>query len=109
MILLSSVFTQIPIEYYLFLSISLFSIGLFGLIYRRNALIMFICIEMMLNAINLLLVALSVWHNDATGQVFVFFIMAVAAAEVTVGLAILITMYRNKHSVDIDKLNLLKS
>jgi NADH-quinone oxidoreductase subunit K len=103
-----TLFSLIPIGHYFILSASLFCIGIFGLLYRRNAIVMFMCIEMMLNAVNLLLVALSVWHNDAEGQVFVFFVMAVAAAEVVVGLAILVSLYRNKQTVDIDELNLLK-
>ena len=79
-----------------------------GVLYRRNAIIIFACIELMLNAVNLLMVAFSSKLNDANGQVFVFFIMAVAAAEVAVGLAILIMMYRKTKSVDIDFLNRLK-
>ena len=98
----------IPIEYYIYLSATLFVIGIMGVLYRKNAIILFACIELMLNAVNLLLVAFSSKHNDATGQVFVFFIMAVAAAEVAVGLAILVMMYRKTKSVDIDILNRLK-
>lgn len=79
-----------------------------GVLFRRNAIIIFACIELMLNAVNLLMVAFSSHHNDANGQVFVFFIMAVAAAEVAVGLAILVMMYRNTKSVDINILNRLK-
>jgi NADH-quinone oxidoreductase subunit K len=98
----------IPIDYYLWLSAVLFTIGVLGVLYRRNAIIIFMCIELMLNAVNLLLVAFSTIMQDAAGQVFVFFIMAVAAAEVAVGLAILVTMYRQTKSVDIDILNRLK-
>jgi NADH-quinone oxidoreductase subunit K len=98
----------IPIEYYLWLSAVLFTIGVLGVLYRRNAIIIFMCIELMLNAVNLLLVAFSDYYNDASGQVFVFFIMAVAAAEVAVGLAILIMMYRNTKTTDINVLNKLK-
>ena len=107
-----------PINYYIFLSIALFVIGIVGVLTRRNAIIIFMCIELMLNAVNLLLVAFSKMHNavsgavDATtgteGQIFVFFIMVVAAAEVSVGLAIIVMMYRNVHSVDIGFLNRLK-
>jgi len=79
-----------------------------GVLYRRNAIIVFMCIELMLNAVNLLMVAFSSYLNDPAGQVFVFFIMAVAAAEVAVGLAILILMYRNTKTIDIDVLNRLK-
>lgn len=98
----------IPIHFYIILSSILFSIGVLGVLFRRNAIIIFMCIELMLNAVNLLLVAFSTYLSDADGQVFVFFIMAVAAAEVAVGLAILTMVYRNTHSTDIDFLNKLK-
>jgi NADH-quinone oxidoreductase subunit K len=98
----------VPLTHYLWLSAVLFSIGVLGVLYRRNAIIIFMCIELMLNAVNVLLVAFSSYLGDASGQVFVFFIMAVAAAEVAVGLAILIIMYRNTKSVDINVLNRLK-
>jgi NADH-quinone oxidoreductase subunit K len=98
----------IPINYYIMLSTILFIIGAVGVMARRNAIIVFMCIELMLNAVNLLLVAFSTLHNDANGQVFVFFIMAVAAAEVAVGLAILSMIYRNIKSIDIDLLSKLK-
>ncbi len=109
-----------PINYYIFLSIALFAIGIVGVLTRRNAIIIFMCIELMLNAVNLLLVAFSKMHylkamaaDAATtagtdGQLFVFFIMVVAAAEVSVGLAIIVMMYRNIHSVDVNFLNRLK-
>ena len=104
------------IDYYIYLSVALFCIGVIGVLTRRNAIIIFMCIELMLNAVNLLLVAFSKMHhfNDAAkvagsdGQLFVFFIMVVAAAEVSVGLAIIVMMYRNIHSVDINFLNRLK-
>lgn len=99
---------KIPVEYYLWLSLALFCIGVMGVLYRKNAIIIFMCIELMLNAVNVLLVAFSTYLNDADGQVFVFFIMAVAAAEVAVGLAILVMMYRNTRTTDIDILNRLK-
>jgi len=98
----------VPIEYYIWLAVALFTIGVMGVLYRRNAIIVFMCIELMLNAVNLLMVAFSSYLNDPAGQVFVFFIMAVAAAEVAVGLAILILMYRNTKTIDIDVLNRLK-
>lgn len=104
---------------YIILSLVLFTIGITGVLVRRNAIIVFMCIELMLNAVNLLLVAFSKMHalspvakasptfvSDA--QVFVFFIMVVAAAEVTVGLAIIVMLYRNTHSVDVNFLNRLK-
>lgn len=99
---------MIPIHYYLWLSAVLFSIGVLGVLYRRNAIIIFMCIELMLNAVNLVMVAFSNFLNDPSGQVFVFFIMAVAAAEVAVGLAILIMTYRNTKTTDINILNRLK-
>ena len=98
----------IPINYYILLSAILFIIGAVGVMARRNAIIIFMCVELMLNAVNLLLVAFSTLHGDASGQVFVFFIMAVAAAEVAVGLAILSMIYRNIKSIDIDLLSRLK-
>ncbi|MBW3520293.1 MULTISPECIES: NADH-quinone oxidoreductase subunit NuoK [unclassified Flavobacterium] len=98
----------IGIESYIYLSVILFCVGVFGILYRRNAIVMFMSIEIMLNSANLLLVAFSTLHQDASGQVFVFFTMAVAAAEVAVGLAILVSIYRNIGSIDIDNLKNLK-
>lgn len=100
--------TLIPIHMYVLLSAVLFAIGVMGVLFRRNAIIILMCIELMLNAVNLLLVAFSSYLSDARGQVFVFFIMAVAAAEVAVGLAILTMIYKNTKSTDIDFLNKLK-
>ncbi len=94
--------------HYLFLSLLLFSIGIMGALIRRNAIIIFMCIELMLNAVNLLLVAFSKIFGDADAQLFVFFIMVVAAAEVAVGLAVIVMMYRKVQSVDINILNRLK-
>lgn len=99
----------ISINMYLLLSTVLFIIGAVGVMARRNTIILFMCIELMLNAVNLLLVAFSTLHNDSRGQVFVFFIMAVAAAEVAVGLAILSMIYRNIKSIDTDLLGNLKN
>lgn len=104
-----NIFNQIPLNFYILLSAILFSIGVFGVMFRRNAIIIFMCIELMLNAVNLLLVAFSSFLGDAEGQVFVFFVMAVAAAEVAVGLAILTMIYRNTGTVDIEALNKLKN
>lgn len=106
--MLLNIFNTVPVQYYIFISAVLFSIGVLGVLFRRNAIIIFMSIELMLNSVNLLLVAFSTYHNDASGQVFVFFVMAVAAAEVAVGLAILVTIFRNVHSVDIDELKSLK-
>ena len=103
------VLSGISINAYLLLSAVLFGIGVLGVLLRRNAIIIFMCIELMLNAINLLLVAFATAFGDAQGQVFVFFIMAVAAAEVAVGLAILTMIYRNTGSVDIEVLKKLKN
>ena len=97
-----------PIDQYLFLSLALFAIGISGVLMRRNAIIVFMCIELMLNAVNLLLVAFSNMHGQSDAQIFVFFIMVVAAAEVSVGLAIITMIYRKTHSVDINILNRLK-
>jgi len=97
-----------PIDYYIYLAVVLFSIGVTGVLIRRNAIIIFMCIELMLNAVNLVMVTFSNYLNDAAGQIFVFFIMAVAAAEVAVGLAILIMTYRNTKTTDINVLNRLK-
>ena len=98
----------VPLNYYIWLSTTLFVIGVMGVLYRRNAIIIFMCIELMLNAVNVLLVAFSAYHGDGSALVFVFFIMAVAAAEVAVGLAILIVIYHNTRTTDINVLNKLK-
>lgn len=103
-----NILQEIGINNYIYLAVLLFCIGVFGVLYRRNAIIMFMSIEIMLNAVNLLLVAFSTMHQDAQGQVFVFFSMAVAAAEVAVGLAILVSIFRNTGSIDIDNLKNLK-
>jgi NADH-quinone oxidoreductase subunit K len=102
------IISGIPLTYYIFLSTALFCIGVLGVMVRRNAIIMFMCIELMLNAVNLLMVAFSRYLGDASGQIFVIFIMAVAAAEVAVGLAILIMIYRNAKTSDTEVLNQLK-
>ena len=98
----------VPLNWYIFLSTFLFCIGVMGVLFRRNAIIILMCIEIMLNSVNLLLVAFSAYSGNSDGQVFVFFIMVVAAAEVAVGLALLISIYRNIGSTDIDVLNKLK-
>lgn len=110
-----------PISYYIILSLVLFCIGIIGVLTRRNAIIIFMCVELMLNAVNLILVAFSKMHHGVgllanpnstagvDGQIFVFFIMVVAAAEVSVGLSIIVMMYRNTHSVDVNFLNRLKN
>jgi NADH-quinone oxidoreductase subunit K len=100
--------STIPIQHYVLLCSLLFVIGVSGVLIKRNALVIFMSIELMLNSINLLLVAFSVYHNDPAGQVFVFFVMIVAAAEVAVGLALVVMVYRHTHSIDINFLNKLK-
>jgi len=98
----------VPTQYYLFLSLALFCIGVMGTLMRRNAIIIFMCIELMMNSVNLLLVAFSKMYNNADAQIMVFFSMVVAAAEVSVGLAIIVMMYRKVHSIDVNILNRLK-
>ena len=99
---------EIPLNWYIMLSTFLFCIGVMGVLFRRNAIIILMCIELMLNSVNILLVAFSSYHGTSDGQVMVFFIMVVAAAEVAVGLALLMSIYRNIGSTDIDVLNKLK-
>jgi NADH-quinone oxidoreductase subunit K len=105
---ITSAIRIIPLEHYLFLCLALFSIGVIGVLFRRNTIVILMCIEMMLNSVNLLLAAFSSYRSDPSGQVFVFFIMVVAAAEVAVGLSILVMMKRNVDSIDINLLNKLK-
>lgn len=97
-----------PINYYIGLCSILFIIGVIGVLIKRNALVIFMSIELMLNSINLLLAAFSVYHNNPSGQILVIFIMVVAAAEVAVGLSILVVTYRNTNSIDMNLLNHLK-
>ncbi len=99
---------SVPINHYILFSAIIFTIGVVGVLIRRNAIVIFMSIELMLNAVNLLLTAFSAYRGDASGQVFVFFIMALAAAEVAVGLAIIVMIYRNTGSIDINVLNRLK-
>ena len=99
---------HIPLEYYLILSGIMFTLGAVGVMVRRNAIVIFMSIEMMLNAVNLTLVSFSQFMGDSTGQIFVFFVMAVAAAEAAVGLAIVLALFRNKQTVYVDEVNLLK-
>jgi len=98
----------VPLHYYLGLSAILFAIGVAGVLTRRNAIVVFMCIELMLNSVNLTFIAYSSFLGDITGQVMVFFVMAVAAAEAAVGLAIVIALFRNKQTVNIDEINILK-
>lgn len=98
----------IPISYYLYFCAALFSIGVIGVLIKRNALVILMSIELMINSINLLLAAFAAYLNDPAGQIFVFFIMVVAAAEVAIGLAIVVLIFRTTHSIDISLLNQLK-
>ncbi|MDN5857340.1 MAG: NADH-quinone oxidoreductase subunit NuoK [Pseudonocardia sp.] len=95
-------------SYYLLLSALLFSIGAVGVLVRRNAIVVFMCIELMLNAVNLSLVTFSRMNGELDGQVMAFFVMVVAAAEVVVGLAIIMSIFRTRRSTSIDDANLLK-
>ena len=96
------------LEKYLILSAILFSIGTLGVLIRRNAIVMFMCIELMLNAVNLTFIALSKHLGNIDGQVFVFFVMTVAAAEAAVGLALMIAFFKNRESIDVEDINVLK-
>lgn len=99
---------MVEIKLYLILSAIIFVIGMVGVLTRRNAIIVFMSIELMLNSVNLTLVAFSSYLGDTTGQMLVFFVMTVAAAEAAVGLAIVIALFRNKQTVNIDDINILK-
>ncbi len=97
-----------PLPYYLLLSALLFTIGIFGFLYRKNPLIMFMSIELMLNAANLTFVSFARYLGSLNGQVIVFFVMTIAAAEVVVGLAIIVAIFRARASIDVDEIHLLK-
>jgi len=99
---------MVPIQYYLDLSVILFTLGSLGVLIRRNAIVIFMSIELMLNAANLAFVAFSRMHQSINGQIFVFFIISVAAAEVAVGLALIVAIFRSKHNIDIDQMNSLQ-
>ncbi len=97
-----------PLENYLFLSSILFTLGLIGVIVRRNVIVVILCIELMINGANLAFVSYGYFLNSMDGQLIVFFVMAVAAAEAAIGLAIVVMIYRNRESTDLDEVNLLK-
>jgi len=99
---------MITVGHYLVLSAILFALGTFGVLTRRNAIVIFMCIELMLNAVNLSFIALSHHLGNLDGQIFVFFVMTVAAAEAAVGLALMITFFRNRESIEVDDISLLK-
>ena len=104
----NSFLQNIPLNWYIILSTTLFCLGVLGVLVRKNAIIILGCVELMLNSVNLLLAAFSAYKGDGHGQILVFFIMVVAAAEVAVGLAIITMMYRNTRNVDVSIFNKLK-
>lgn len=97
-----------PLSYYLILSATLFMIGAVGVLIRRNAIVVFMCIELMLNAVNLTFIAFAYYLQSLAGQVIVFFVITVAAAEAAVGLGIMIAIFRNRESLNVDEINLLR-
>ena len=99
---------MLPTTYYVALSAILFTIGSLGVLIRRNAILIFMSVELMLNAANLAFVAFTRTHQVISGQIIVFFVMTVAAAEVAVGLALIVAIFRTKHSIDVDQLSSLK-
>jgi len=99
---------EITLNWYLTLSALLFSMGVLGFLFRRNAIVMLMCVELMLNSVNLSLVAISQSLADSAGLILVFFVMSVAAAEAAVGLALVIAIFRNKLTIDVTKINLFK-
>lgn len=100
--------TQIPVVYYLGLSAIMFVLGILGVLLRRNALVVFMSLELMFNSANLVFIAFSALYNNLSGQLAVFFVMTVAAAEVAVGLALMVAIFRTKHSIDIDQMSSLR-
>jgi NADH-quinone oxidoreductase subunit K len=98
---------MVPTQYFISLSAILFTIGILGVLIRRNAIIIFMSVELMLNSANLAFIAFARMYQSLDGQVFVFFVMAVAAAEVAVGLALIVAIFRNKQSIDVDQINSL--
>jgi NADH-quinone oxidoreductase subunit K len=99
---------MLSLHHYLILSGILFSIGTLGVLVRRNAIVIFMCVELMLNAVNLSFIAFSRYLGNIDGQIFVFFVMTVAAAEAAVGLALMIAFYKNRESIDVEDMNIMK-
>jgi NADH-quinone oxidoreductase subunit K len=99
---------MVPVYYYLGLAVILFTLGALGVLIRRNAIVVFMSIELMLNAANLAFVAYARYWQSMNGQIFVFFIMTVSAAEVAIGLALIVTIFRTKASIDVDQISTLK-
>src|SRR5580693_1830773 len=107
--LLDTFNSGVPIAWYLLLSAVLFALGVAGFVLRRNIITVFMCIELMLNAVNLSFVAFSNQHKQVSGHIFTFFVMVVAAAEAAVGLAIILTVFKNRGTLNIDEINSLKN
>lgn len=99
---------MIPLNYSLLMSAALFAIGVIGFVTRRNAIMIFMCIELMLNAANILFIAFAQAYGQVDGQIFVFFTITVAVAEVAIGLALIVAIYRSRHTLDVDNLSDLK-
>ena len=99
----------VPISWYLILSAILFSLGVAGFLFRRNIITVFMCIELMLNAVNLSFIAFAHQHKQVSGHLFTFFVMVVAAAEAAVGLAIILTVFKNRSTLNIDEVDTLKN
>lgn len=99
---------MVPLSWYMALSVAVFSIGVLGVLIRRNVIVIFLCIELILNSVNIALVGFSHYLSSIRGQVFVLFIMTVAAAEAAIGLAIIISVYRNKETLNASEINLMK-
>jgi NADH-quinone oxidoreductase subunit K len=99
---------MLPVDYYVGLSAILFTIGAMGVLIRRNAIVIFMSVELMLNAANLAFVAFARSYEAVSGQIFVFFVMTVAAAEVAVGLALIVAIFHTKQSIDVDQMNSMK-
>lgn len=99
---------MIPLSHTLIVGATLFSLGVFGVFVRRNAIVIFMCIELMLNAVNLTFIGIAQGLNSLDGQVIVFFVMTVAAAEAAIGLAIIVALYRNRETINVDEVNLMR-
>lgn len=99
---------SVPLSWYLVLSAILFVIGTTGVLLRRNLIVMFMCVEIMLSAVNLSFIAFSRYYNDVAGHLFAFMVIAVAAAEAGIGLALIINVFRHKQNIDVDQMNLMK-
>jgi len=99
---------MVPVSYYLVLSVIMFALGVAGVLLRRNAIVIFMSLELMFNAANLVFVTFAAYYQTLSGQIFVFFVMTVAAAEVAVGLALMVAIFRDKRSIDVDQVNSLK-